>query len=139
MRLFVSRRERWLWACAVLVVSVVYLTLGVVRDLLQPLEASRLGAVAVSVRLFSGSGFRADARHDHTAGMGGDRRWNGDSSSLWFHPHERCKAGGTDAPGHIRHHCPTNLCCAAGEICIWSESFREPRSRRNGYDCSGFD
>lgn len=40
MRLFVSRRERWLWAFAVLVVSVVYLTLGVVRDLLRPLEAS---------------------------------------------------------------------------------------------------
>ena len=43
MRLFVSRRECWLWACAVLVVSVVYLTLGVVRDLLQPLEASGWG------------------------------------------------------------------------------------------------
>ena len=43
MRLFVSRRERWLWACAVLVVSVVYLTLGVVRDLLQPLEATGWG------------------------------------------------------------------------------------------------
>ncbi len=43
MRLFVSRRERWLWACAVLVVSVVYLTLGVVRDLLQPLVASGWG------------------------------------------------------------------------------------------------
>lgn len=43
MRLFVSRRERWLWACAVLVVSVVYLTLGVVRDLLRPLEANGWG------------------------------------------------------------------------------------------------
>ena len=43
MRLFVSRRERWLWTCAVLVISVVYLTLGVVRDLLQPLEASGWG------------------------------------------------------------------------------------------------
>lgn len=43
MRLFVSRRERWLWACAALVVSAVYLTLGVVRGLLQPLEASGWG------------------------------------------------------------------------------------------------
>jgi len=42
--IFVTKRERRLWTCAALVVSVIYLTLGVVRSLLQPLEASGWGS-----------------------------------------------------------------------------------------------